>query len=265
MYLAPEAVETAHPSLRGHIPVPLVGHNLLPAFINDHYCEIFVDCGTTSALMKHRAAKRLGLLQQATRSKLVQLRLWAREVRVVVQVVEAVNVELTCGVSFPCTFLVAPEQGPINSLRSEIFLDNATLCNTRAVLRISPTHSTLFFPTPVPKWTARVGPDAHYELDNARLRNTPDADRLRVHIDTGARFFYAADKYPTATVHLVVAEGVELFGGILKTAPSTPFDFILGTKPLARYNCILDFANQHLYFYAENGRVYRSHLTKTAV
>ena len=236
-------------------------HNILPAFINDHYCEMFVDCGITSVIMKYQVAKRLGLLQLATHSKTVQLQLWTKKVIVVVQVLEAVTVRLFGGVSFPCIFLVGPKHCPINSLESEIFLDSATLCTNHVIQRIFPASSTLFFPNPLPKWTPRVSPDTIYELANTHFRKGLEESQVRVLVDTGARFLYCSNKYLTAPVHLVVAEGVELFAGIMWVCPTTYYDFIIGTKLLSRYNCVLDFSNQYLYFHTENNGVYRAQLT----
>lgn len=263
IYLFPEAEEAAVPSLTGHTAVPLRGFNLLPAYVNHRYCELFVDCGTSSAIMKYRRAEHLGLLSQVAFTKLIKVKMWSRQTLARMQVVEAVSVELPGGVSFPCTFLVAPKHGAINFLRNDIFLDNATLRRVQAVQCFSPTSSTLFFPRPMPPWRPRASPDSQFVVDHACLGSRTRPHRLSMHVDTGARSFYASKNYyySETPVEIVVAEDNVVQWEELVHAPTTAFDFILGTDPLAKYSCVLDFARGHLYL-SVGGRVYRTKLKR---
>ena len=265
LYLYPEADEATLPSLTNHTAVPMRGKNILPAFVNGHHCEIFVDCGTSSAIMTYRCAKYMGLLSQVTGTKLILLRMWSRNTVAKMMVVEAVTVELAGGVSFPCTFLVAPKDGPINHLKVDIFLDNATLRRTRAVQWLKPFSTTLYFPNPMPQWQPRTSPDFQLEVDNARFGKCVRNDRLKVLVDTGARVFYASRKYhhPNTSVEVVVAKDSIIVWRPLEFMPTTTFDFVLGTHLLAKYCSILDYANLYLYFYIDD-RVYRARLRRTS-
>lgn len=264
IYLSPEAEEAAMPSLQGHTAVPLRGFNLLPAYVNQRYCELFVDCGTSSAIMKYRSAEHLGLLSQVAFTKMIRVKIWSRQTLAKMLVVEAVPVELPGGVSFPCTFLVAPKHGAINFLTNDIFLDNATLRRAQAVQCFSPTSATLFFPRPLPPWRPRTSPDSQFVLEHACLVRCRQPKRLRMHVDTGASTFYASKKYyrSETPVEMVVARDNAIQWKELVAAPTTTFDFILGTRPLGRYSGVLDFAMEHLYL-SIGGRVYRTKLKRT--
>lgn len=264
LYLSPEAEEAAMPFLQGHTAVPLRGFNLLPAYVNQRYCELFVDCGTSSAIMKYRRAEHLGLLSQVAFTKVIKVKMWSRQTLAKMLVVEAVSVELPGGVSFPCTFLVAPKHSSINFLTNDIFLDNATLRRAQAVQCFSPTSATLFFPRPMPPWRPRTSPDSQFVLEHACLLSSCQLQRLRMHVDTGASTFYASKKYyrSETSVEMVVARDNAIQWKELAPAPTTTFDFILGTRPLARYSGVLDFAMEHLYL-SIDGRVYRTKLKRT--
>ena len=265
LYLAPEAEESALPSMRDYTAVPMRGHNLLPAYINGRYCEIFVDCGTSSAIVKYQRAKRLGLLSQVKRFKLIQVRMWTRWTVAKMLVVEKVAVELAGGVSFPCTFLVAPREGPINHLKHDIFLDNATLRRTRVMQSFSPSTATLFFPKAMPEWQPRTSPDSQYVLDNARFKDCAKYAKLKVLLDTGAQVFYASRQYhrPQRSIEVVVARDSLLYWRSLMAVPSSTFDFVMGVSPLAKYSSLLDYDNQYLYLCID-GRVYRARLRRTS-
>ncbi|MPC75419.1 hypothetical protein E2C01_069806 [Portunus trituberculatus] len=264
LYLAPEAEERALPSLKDHTAVPMRGHNLLPAYINGRYCEIFVDCGTSSAIVKYQRAKRLGLLSQVTRFRLIQVRMWTSWTVAKMLVVEEVAVELAGGVSFPCTFLVAPREGPINHLKHDIFLDNATLRRTRAMQSFSHSVATLFFPKGMPELRPRTSPDSQYVLDNARFKDCAKYVKLNVLLDTGAQVFYASRQYhrPHRSIEVVVAKDSLLYWKSLMAVPSSNFDFVMGVSPLAKYCSLLDYSNQYLYLCIDN-RVYRARLRRT--
>lgn len=264
LYIAPEAEETSLPCLRDHIAVPMRGQNLLPAHVNGRYCEVFVDCGTSSAIVKFQRAMRLGLVSRATRFRWVMVRMWAGWTVAKMLVAEEVPVELAGGVSFPCTFLVAPREGLINHLRHDIFLDNATLRRTRAVQSFSPSATTLFFPKTMPDWRPRTSPDSQYVLENVRFKDCAKYGKLKVLVDTGARVFYASRKYhrPHRSIEVVVAKDSLVYWRSLMAVPSSAFDFVMGAYPLAKYCSLLDYANHHLYLCID-GRVYRLRLKRT--
>uniref|UniRef100_A0A0P4VZU6 Peptidase A2 domain-containing protein n=1 Tax=Scylla olivacea TaxID=85551 RepID=A0A0P4VZU6_SCYOL len=269
LHPVPQAVESCVPSLKSWITVPLTNHNSLPARINGHLCDMYVDCGTTSAMIAHRVADKLGLLDKVSFAKNYELQLWTTKVRHTLKVVENVEVRLAGGVALRCTFLVLP-QNMVSTLPG-ILLDNATLRHAGAVQEFSEFACMLYFPSRKPKWAAKKGGDSQYVVDVNLRRSTLRSKKMNIHVDTGATSFYVSPRclhtqlcLPRVPrcVTLVLAEGVAVTSGFVRVAGTDTFDFVVGKEMLSRYRCVLDFASSHLYFHVEE-RVFRLKLRKS--
>lgn len=252
----PCAVETSVPSLRSWVTVPLNNHNTLPALINGRPCVLYVDCGTTSAMIAHRLAEKLGLLEKVSFIKNYELQLWTTKVRHNLKVVENVEVQLAGGVALCCTFLVLPED--MVSTLPGILLDNSTLRQAGAVQEFTASACILYFPTRKPRGTVRKGGDSQYVMDVSLRRSLLRNKKLNIHVDTGATSFYVSPRclhtrlcLPRVPrcVSLVLAEGVAVTSGLVRVAGTDTFDFVVGKEMLSRYRCVLDFAANSLYFH----------------
>lgn len=265
----PRAVEATIPSLRSWVMVPLNNHNALPAIINGRHCVLYVDCGTTSAMIAYHLADKLGLLQKVSYIKTYELQLWTTKVRHNLQVVEDVVVELMGGVSLSCTFLVLPED--MVSTLPGILLDNWTLRQAGAIQEFSSSSCVLYFPSRKPRGQLRKSGDSQYVLDVTLRRRFQRARKLNVHIDTGASSFYVSPlclhtrlgllREPQC-VSLVLAKGAVVTSGPVRTAGTDTFDFVVGKEMLSRYRGILDFASNLLYLHVGE-RVFRLKLRKS--
>lgn len=249
--------------------VPLNNHNTLPAFINGRSCVLYVDCGTTSAMIAHSLADKLGLLERVSFIKNYELQLWTTKVRHNLKVVENVQVELTGGVALSCTFLVLPED--MVSTLPGILLDNSTLRQAGAIQEFTSSACALYFPSRKPRAQAQRGGDSQYVLDVTLRRNMLRNRKLNIHVDTGATSFYISPRCLHARlglplvprcVSLVLAEGVVVSSGLMRTAGTDTFDFVMGKEMLSRYRSILDFASSFLYFRVGE-RVFRLKLRKS--
>lgn len=251
----PRAVEAAAPSLRSWIMVPLDNHNTLPAIINGQHCVLYVDCGTTSAMIAHHLASKLGLLEKVSFVKSYELQLWTTKERHSLQVVENVQVELAGGVELCCTFLVLPEN--MKSTLPDILLDNSTLRQAGAIQEFTASACTLYFPRSRPRKTAVKGGDSQYVLDVTLRRRFISAKKLNVHVDTGATSFYMSPRCVETLlclppvpccVSLVLTKDVVVTSDLVRKAGTDTFDFVVGKEMLSRYRSILDFASYSLYF-----------------
>lgn len=269
LHPVPQAVESCLPSLKSWVVVPLNNHNSLPARINGHLCDMYVDCGTTSAMIAHRVADKLGLLDKVSFTKSYELQLWTTKVRHTLKVVENVEVHLVGGVALQCTFLVLP-QDMVSTLPG-ILLDNATLRQAGAVQEFSDTACKLYFPSRKPKWVPKKGGDSQYVMDVNLKRTTLRSKKMCIHVDTGATAFYVSPRclhtqlcrpLVPRSVTITLGEGVAVSSGFVRVAGTDTFDFVVGKEMLSRYRCVLDFAASYLYFHVE-GRVFRLKLRKT--
>lgn len=245
----------AAPSLKSWFMVPLTNHNSLPALINGRPCVLYVDCGTTSAMIVHRLADKLGLLDKVSFVKSYEVQLWTTKVRHDLKVVENVQVELTGGVALCCTFLVLPED--MVTTLPDILLDNATLRQAGAVQEFTSSACVLYFPNLKPRGQITRGGDSQYVLDVTLRRSLLRNKKLNIHVDTGATSFYVSPRClytrlgrsdVPRCVSLVLANGVVVTSGAVRLAGTDTFDFVVGKEMLSRYRSILDFASSSLYF-----------------
>ena len=265
----PQAVESCVPSLKSWITVPLNNHNSLPARINGHMCDMYVDCGTTSAMIAHHVADKLGLLEKVSFVKSYELQLWTTKVRHTLKVVENVEVQLAGGVALRCTFLVLP-QNMVSTLPG-ILLDNATLRQAGAVQEFKDTACILYFPSRKPKWAPKKGGDSQYVMDVNLRRTALRSKKMSIHVDTGATSFYVSPRclhtqlclpQVPRSVTIMLAEGVAVTSSFVRVAGTDTFDFVIGKEMLSRYRCVLDFASSNLYFHVKE-RVFRLKLRKS--
>lgn len=251
----PSAVEAVAPSLKRWVMVPLTNHNTLPAVINGRSCALYVDCGTTSAMIAHHVADKLGLLEKVSFVKSYELQLWTTKERHNLKVVENVRVELTGGVELSCTFLVLPET--MKSTLPDILLDNSTLRQAGAIQEFTASACALYFPRCQPRRAANRGGDSQYVLDVTFRPRFLRSKKLNVHVDTGATSFYVSPRCVHTVLclppvpccaSLVLTKDVVVTSDLMRKAGTDTFDFVVGKEMLSRYRSILDFAAYSLYF-----------------
>ena len=267
----PRAVEAKVPSVTNWITVPLNNHNALPALINGHPSVMYVDSGTTSTMIAHRIAGKLGLLEKVCLTKSYEVQLWTTKERHNLKVVKNVEVQLAGGVTLSCTFFVFPKD--MVSKLPDILLDNWTLRQAGAIQEFTASACNLYFPTKKPSGTAMKDRDYQCIGDvslrrSMMLRNK----KMTIHVDTGATSFYISPRcmytrlcltQAPRCVSLVLAEGVVVTSGFVRVAGTDTFDFVIGKEMLSRYRCFLDFASNSLYFNV-NRRVFRVKLKKSS-
>ena len=265
----PRVVEASAPSFKGWAAVPLINHNTLPATINGHPCVLYVDSGTTSPMIAHTLAAKLGLLDKVSFMKNYELQLWTTKVRHNLKVVQNVEVKLAGGVALNCIFLVLPEDMAL--ILPDILLDNSTLRQAGAVQEFTASSCILYFPNRKLTRLPRRGGDCQYVVDSTFRRSILRRKRMNIHVDTGATCFYVSPRclytqlgMPRVPecVSLVLGEGVTATSGLVRVAGTDTFDFVVGKEMLSRYRCILDFASSCMYVRV-NDRVFRLNLRKS--
>ena len=245
------------PSFTDWVTVPLTNHNALSALINGRRCVLYVDSGTTSPMMAHTIAAKLGLLKKVSYTKDYDLQFFTSKVRANLKVVERVDVQLACGVELNCTFFVLPES--ILDGLPGILLDNSTLRQAGAVQEFTASTCFLHFPTRKPPRTVKDR-DSQFVMDVKLRQSLLRSKKFNIHVDTGAQFFYVSPQCLETQLHmprtpqcvsLTLDKGVVVSSGAVRVAGTNTFDFVVGKEMLARYRCILDFASNSLYFHVK--------------